>query len=317
MSTFLTEVYCENCMRRCVRTEVFQRGNLKTRKKFSHIRSSGPRLVRLCKCCSEFLTNERNESRNYWPSMIYEFLSMRVDLDENMVTLSFRDKWRLIPCSWRSWWEGVFTTELASINGSIEPAFRDVTTEKRILEEAIEKLTWVDLAKAIDRHLAFPEVSIHSLRCKFFYICSLSVVTFQVRCPFGCSEFLHKTNAVPFEDFLFHFSNYQMTSYCKNFDKRTWTDCILPSYPSSAKILHKFSCTPCIVISDEGPMILTCREHSRSSKESYIHVPESATGTIYTPNANAFAPVVSRPRTNRNFKVSFSHVFIWELKLIY
>lgn len=62
-----------------------------------------------------------------------------------------------------------------------------------------------------------------------------------------------------------------------------------------------------MIIGDDGPEILMCREHSNKSNNFYFHVPESATGSIYTPNANAFAPVVIRPRTNRNFKVGTSN----------
>ena len=57
-------------------------------------------------------------------------------------------------------------------------------------------------------------------------------------------------------------------------------------------------------MTDDGPMILCCREHSASCKNSFLHVPESPTGTIYSPNCNSFAPVAIRSRTNRNFKVT-------------
>ena len=157
----------------------------------------------------------------------------------------------------------------------------------------------------MDKHVSVPGVS-H--RCWLFdvlepFVFSLAL-SLQVRCPFlGCSEFLHRVNTAPFEDFLLHFSNHQMESYCQPVGK-TWTDCISPSYPKTVEILYKFPCEPCIVLNDDGPMILLCRNHSTKSKDSYLHVPESATGNIYTPNANAFAPVVIRPRTNRNYKVS-------------
>jgi hypothetical protein len=87
---------------------------------------------------------------------------------------------------------------------------------------------------------------------------------------------------------------------------KSWVDFISPSYPSSCLILEYFQCSPSVALTDDGMMILCCREHSKYSKDSYLYVPESPeqTGTIYTPNANAFAPVVIRPRTVRHFKVS-------------
>ena len=160
------------------------------------------------------------------------------------------------------------------------------------------------------------------------------IASFQVRCPFGCSEFLHKVNTAPLEDFLWAFSNYQMKSYGTAVQK-TWTDCISPSFPSTCLILEKFECSPSLALTDDGMMILCCREHSKHTKESYLHVPESPekTGSIFSPNGNAFAPVVIRSRNIRNFKVGtvdarvsvymlvtilllcVAHVFMWRVLL--
>lgn len=106
----------------------------------------------------------------------------------------------------------------------------------------------------------------------------------------------------PLEDFLWHFSNFQMPTYCSSVG-RDWIDSISPSYPSSCCILEKFRCVPSVAITDEGAVILGCREHSKRSKEALLHVPESPSGNIYSPLANRFTPITIRSRTNRNFKV--------------
>ena len=90
-----------------------------------------------------------------------------------------------------------------------------------------------------------------------------------------------------------------------------WTDFISPSYPKSCLILEKFECSPSLAMTADGPVILCCREHSKNSTKAYIHVPESPTGTIYTPNSNGFAPVTIRSRTNRCFKVCCNSIFCY------
>ena len=125
----------------------------------------------------------------------------------------------------------------------------------------------------------------------------------QVRCPWGCSEFLTRTNKVPLKEFLWYYTNYEMDC-CKPAAGTHWTDTISPTYPSKCLILEKFECTHSIAITEDGPMILCCRDHSERSTKAYIHVPESPTGSIYTPNSNSVAPVTLRSRTNRSFKVS-------------
>ena len=84
---------------------------------------------------------------------------------------------------------------------------------------------------------------------------------------------------------------------------RSWIDSISPSYPSKSLILEKFLCLPTLAMVDEEPVILSCREHTKRSKTAILHVPESPTGTVYSPYADGFAAVTVRPRTNRPFKV--------------
>ena len=129
------------------------------------------------------------------------------------------------------------------------------------------------------------------------------VIDSKVRCPWGCSEFLHRTKHLPLKDFLWYYSNYEMPCY-KTPTGKHWTDFISPSYPSPCLILEKFLCSPSMAFMEGEPVIMCCREHSVRSTNASLHVPESPTGAIYTPNANSFAPVAIRSRTNRNFKVS-------------
>ena len=78
---------------------------------------------------------------------------------QGVIQLTFIEKWRLIPVQWRQWWLTHFQQEL-SLHGDEEQdcLFHDVTEESIALNEAIAELKWVNLAKAMDRHMAYPEV---------------------------------------------------------------------------------------------------------------------------------------------------------------
>jgi len=151
--------FCENCKRTFVPVSFYRRSDLKTRKKLCNIPAGhGSSNVRLCECCYAFLTTSQNRSRDYWPTMIFLFLSLQ-DVPA-MVNLSFREKWKMIPVVWRQWWEVTFSEEIAALNDDdMESAFIDVTEQKVHLEEVIGELKWRTLGLAMDRHFAYPEVS--------------------------------------------------------------------------------------------------------------------------------------------------------------
>lgn len=276
-----TDVSCDNCRRagRDIHLTEYRRSRLRGKNKrcyFAVDTNNGCSSMHLCGCCDRYLLEGSNDATDYWPAMIYCFLSHKSLPDT--VDLSFVTKWSYIPLSWRRWWLPAFQNDIQ--DHVVEPMFDDVSADLSEAEEAIRGLKWKKLALYMDRHLAYPEV----------------------QCPFGCSEFLARTNKLPLKDFLWYVTNYQMKCHNPPTGKH-WTDHISPSYPSTALILERFSCRPSIAITDDGPMILSCREHSTRSTEAYLHVPESPTGNMYSPNSNSYAPVVIRSKVNKNFKV--------------
>lgn len=122
-------------------------------------RHFGPDAVNvyLCSCCvRHLLENSGNtyDANDYWPAMIYKFLSHKNS--EYVEKLSFHHKWSLIPATWRHWWETEFQD---SIIDAPNPVFVDVSQELQEVTEAINELKWNHLARCMDKHFAYPEVS--------------------------------------------------------------------------------------------------------------------------------------------------------------
>ncbi|CAJ1944663.1 unnamed protein product [Cylindrotheca closterium] len=174
--------------------------------------------VWLCSCCDHYLLGGSNDPADYWPAMVYKFLVH--ENSEHSINVSVYEKWQLIPSTWRPWWRSHFA--MYNFDETEKSLFVDFTEELEEVKEAIDDLGWVRLTKQMDKHFAYPEI----------------------RCPFGCSEFLHKTNHVPLKDFLWCYSNYEMQCYEAPKGKN-WTDFISPSYPSFQP--NVFSDTFCTV----------------------------------------------------------------------
>ena len=117
--------------------------------------------VVLCSCCYRYILEGSNDGNDYWPSMIYSFLSYTSSSDS--IEVPFRHRWKMVPDSWRHWWTDEFHDRGID---AIDAVFVDMTKELRALEDAISKLKWVGLEDAMDKHFAIPEVcSIVQLVC--------------------------------------------------------------------------------------------------------------------------------------------------------
>jgi hypothetical protein len=275
-------ICCSNCHRLSNDIALFECEASETRKKarmtYYCIAPNSP-IIHLCHECKQYLlgSNKSPMLMHYWPAMVYSFLSFKYPKD--VLAIPLADRWKFIPSSCRDWWREVIQNEDIMEE---EPVFKDVTVSYHTLKKDLKELQWLNLGKSMDRHLAYPEI----------------------RCPWGDSEFLHRVNYLPFGDFLWYASNYSMPTYQKKAG-RSWVDGINPSYPSACKILEKFPCVPSMIMTEKGPMILCCRHHSTTTLDAYLHVPESTTGSIYTPNSNQYAPAVIRSRTLRNTKLNY------------
>lgn len=125
----------------------------------------GPK-VWLCSCCERYLLERSDCASDYWPAMVYKFLALQCS--EHLVKVSFECKWKLIPSTWRPWWEEEFCSSLQDM--VVHPVFVDKTLELVEVKEAVEDLRWLRLATSMDRHFAYPEVSAFDDNCCLIYV---------------------------------------------------------------------------------------------------------------------------------------------------
>lgn len=153
---------CQNCRRRgadinlhlCSGPAVKR----KCRKMYYRVEGSSPNVL-LCSCCKSYLMDgQGNRPADYWPAMVYSFLS-HVN-SGNIKSVSFEAKWRLIPSPWKRWWNNAFPDNMQvdyQEDGG-NSLFRDLTEELLDMERVMDRLRWMELAQFMDKHLAFPEV---------------------------------------------------------------------------------------------------------------------------------------------------------------
>lgn len=289
---------CNNCNRQGVRTVSVQWQNLcrRQRKKYFNIPKPKPGVVisrvQLCNDCYEYIFAKRNCPAQYWPAMVWKFLIHKKNetctSSKNINVLSIEDRWLLLPKEWQLMWMHAVQVRypLSIIELQSDPSFCLKTAERNDLLDTIKSLKWKELGPAMDEHLAIP----------------------SVRCPWGCSEFLHKVNLLPLEDYLAWISNGNLDTYAHHrMLTSTWASAIRPDFPSSTEFLDNplFLCKPTLVVDDDnGASILSCRDHTNKSTEKYLHVPSSPTGSLYTPYSNQLAQAVIKSRTLRPVKLN-------------
>ena len=282
--------YCCNCHRRNIQLQSILAGAIRgrrglARKHFCCISAAdlphNDIQLWICFECFEYLFNK---GLCYWPAMIWKFLS-HCSLDDSLEALSMLDRWALIPQLWRNWWFSQFQRLEPNANiDNPQALFFDVSSEYCDFMGAIERLHWKELGEAMDKYLAFP----------------------TVRCPWGCSEFLHKTNQLSFETFLWHFSNGSFGVYAHARNKSSWVRSIRQDFPKSVFILENpnFCCKPSIIVDEKkGPVLLCCREHSKNTILRYLHLPLNPTGSLHVEGTNRYAPVSINSRSLRKAKI--------------
>lgn len=151
---------CDNCKRRGFDVPVhlhLARDVERKWKKIYYNVESGLGTVALCSCCDRYLMSgeKRNDPVDYWPAMLYTFLSH--ENQSNVASVPFAVRWKIVPEGWRRWWKDAFWERI--VHDERAPLFRDVTEELLKQEEVLDNLKWMELAEWMDKHFAFPEVS--------------------------------------------------------------------------------------------------------------------------------------------------------------
>jgi hypothetical protein len=139
---------------------------------------------------------------------------------------------------------------------------------------------------------------------------SLTIPT--VRCPWGCGEFLGRTNHLALDvfwkrylDVVIPYSKASELACNRGFreDLLSKEACILGN--------KKWKCMPSVAfINGYGPRILICRYHSSRDRFDYIHPTGNPTGSLSFEGDNALAQVMAVPRTVRSFQPkAYSHSY--------
>ena len=268
--------YCLNCHRHGVELFHYPRETLKKpglkNKTFCIYEKPVPCEISLCEFCNGYFFNNTGPP---WPALVWANLN-HTATNDTLHQPSLEERWRLIPAAWRQWWVPALHGRV-SITSPL-PEVHDVTEEFYRVRRAIEGLRWKELGRAMDEFMAYP----------------------TVRCPWGCSTFIHQVKLLPYADLLDWKSNYcckVTTSKCNKPGKRHWVDSIQPDFPTTVGILgfvDEMPCRPSIVRTREGTVsVLCCPKHSAQTTERYVHVPDSPTGKyIRTSRAAKFPYII-------------------------
>jgi len=254
---------CQNC---CRTGQVLHQIHLQSspyKKKFCIMknpnRHSAPRDFLLCQDCStifeETATDENTEEAVVWPAFVWDVL---IDVDENVQ----RMMWRMIPLEWKGWWRQAVSRHISMESVLDDKAIsRDVSDAREICRRTFSQsrlcnVSWSTFRDTLETYLCVP--------C--------------VRCPYGCSEYLHRACAVPFDVVVQHYIQRNVKRYSST--KRKEIDfgfrndlfdepCrILEGGPAAKEdeLENLFLCCPSIEMKNNLPYFLVCRFHRDLSK---------------------------------------------------
>jgi len=247
-----------------------------SRKDFTPAEKEHGKDVNLCITCKTYLLSEEtdNSSRMVWPAYLWSLLT-----DKNLAEKQASKLWSLIPSGWRSWWIDELKTKFGHAYNHITLSShlcltRDVTSPMSTLKGAIKKGKLLEIKDACDEHL-YP----------------------LVKCPWGCTEYYHKSHMVNFDAFIDLIFNTTMLKKMKR-KKNCDVKGVLPDFLTSTKIEYllnaeEWPILPSLVIDEEkGLQLLVCRNHEYGEKGRMIHVPSNPTGWLASKTTDNLAPAV-------------------------
>lgn len=275
---------CQNCQRSNVDLTKIGLTNIRFKRKWCLMENDGIEFD-LCDVCREYLTflgDAKNKSVNlFWPAFIAKILRSYKD--------DIYSVWPLIPTEWRVWW--LPYVQSLSSNGNItetspQTRVRDGTKERDLMKKMYQDLSvvpWKDFRDNFEKYNTFP----------------------LVRCPWGCAEYYTPGNYVPLDAFMERLLDRSVETYSTEAKLRCSTGFRTDLIAKSAPLLgnKRMCCMPTIAfIDDQGPQILTCRYHSASTHQRYIHIPTNPCGSLTFRGDNTLAQVRVIPRTVRAFR---------------
>ena len=266
---------CDNCKRQYHENNInnniykmdlsLQQGkNINIRKfKDPEVTNAEDKHYTLCNECKTYLSSSNEKSRYdskiIWPAFIWSILK-----DPKVHECYGNTIWKCIPFSWRQWWLMSLKNNFPTIYSDISikyppPIFHDATTDIEEWNDDIDSYLLSRLANITNK---FPVPT--------------------VKCPWGCSEFIHKVGYLPldiiFQRYLQHcvikiIQHPKYVSHKNVFSAREeYLRLDMDDDDDMWLFNPKWKVKPTIAyIEDKGPCILTCNEHDNGTKLFMIH----------------------------------------------
>jgi predicted GIY-YIG superfamily endonuclease len=272
---------CDNCSRTGVDLCQVDKENINFRLKFSCMKKSEFAAMAhlfLCNECETMLTDKSLSARPdlVWPAFVRKILEQHGT-----------HAWIMLPQKWREWWLDFAVMRQSLDVGVLQPPLKVAELSKEHVEFRevmgnLEETGFREFKATVEAALSVP----------------------LVRCPWGCSEFVGRTNPMPLDVF---FSGYLdgIPTFTKSKNSFICSRGFRQDlFEGQVDILSNplWKCMPTIVDDGSGPKFQCCRFHTSKDRMKYLHPPRNPTGHLSFPDDNNFSQVVAVPRTVRAFQ---------------
>ena len=244
--------YCANCMRCATSDYPLQFSVTNTRVKYNKkfcLFSSSEVEPNLCKCCTQYLTETKNDWSKAWPSVLYSILK-----DKNKATDDILLFYGILPVEFRKFWRWRRLHLHPVLNDVIlnkkepEPLLIDITQRKQCFQQRIQSFQSSQLVEALDDE-PFP----------------------SVRCPFGCFSFLEEDSSISFQ----HLLNYifpEITAFNASYYNHLRG--MRKDFLTPISVLECFTVSAALKLDEnKGVQLHCCTAHNNGSGEQFIHPP--------------------------------------------
>ena len=230
-------------------------------------------VVNLCDECTRYCLNGYISPWScVWPSVILDFLCGKF-----YGSICGKPFHKVLPTTVMEQYQHLFANNVN--NG--ETLFDDLTPKVKEYNELKKDLKIENVMKAHNKY-CFPEI----------------------RCPFGCSEFVGESGVLPFQYFLL-----QLDPEFK-LRKANWKNClrcVRPDWLDEYKHNDKFKIKAHLIIDEKkGLCIATCKFHNGGSNKHFIHPPTNPTGRLPSKAPDRLGPATISYNCYKPAKTNFS-----------
>ena len=266
-----TSVECQKCRRipsTPLKTATI--GEIKVTQFGCRLSRTSHDLINLCDECFHFSTGG-SSWKNAWPAVILDFL-----IGKFSGLVSNKPFHSVLPQSMLQQYQ-----HLRQNIGDPDRVFNDLTPKLSTFKNLKQSLKVEDV-KAAHNTFCFPEV----------------------RCPFGCSEFVGQTGTVPFHYFLNKLDpnfKFKVTNW------KLRLRCVRPDWLTSYIHNDMFIIKPHVVIDNvKGLCIATCSFHNGGSNKLFVHPPCNPTGRLPSRNSDRLGPATITYNSYKPAKPNYS-----------